>query len=56
MIATLIIIAVNLIYFGVHIAKHGQPKQETYNYKQYFITLIIIGILYYYAGLFDNFK
>lgn len=56
MIATIIILVLMAMKLGVSLAKNDDEKKEKYNFLA---TLIAEGIeiaLFWWAGLFDNFK
>lgn len=55
MIATIILLVIMCIGLGVSLAKHGQEREETYNFWFTLFLCIIELVLYYYAGLFDKF-
>ena len=55
MIATLILLALIVYNLGINIVKNGKPKDGEYNYVSAFVATIITLVLYYYAGMFDNF-
>ena len=55
MIATIIILFFHVIALGIHIAKDGEERRTEYSAIWQLCALIIIFILYYYAGLFDKF-
>ena len=55
MIATIIILVIMLITLGIHLAKHGQTREDHYNFWLYLFCAAIELVLYYYAGLFDKF-
>ena len=56
MIATIILLVIIVLNLGVVLAKHGEPQKGNYNFWSELIATIILMVLYYYAGLFDNFK
>ena len=56
MVATIILLTLNVLGLGIVLAKHGEPKEGNYNFWTTLIVTIITITLYYYAGLFDNFK
>lgn len=57
MICTIILLVFLVIGLGIYLAKHGQSKSgEKYNFWVYLICVIIEVLLYWGAGLFDNFK
>ncbi len=56
MIATIILLVINILELGIVLAKHGEPKEGNYNFWVELTAAIILMVLYYYAGLFDNFK
>lgn len=41
---------------GINLAKHGEPKDGKYNFWTTLLVVIIELVLFYYAGLFNNFK
>lgn len=56
MVATIILLTLQALGLGVHLAKHGEKDDSEYNF---WIKLLAVGImltLYYCAGLFNNFK
>ena len=57
MICTIILLVFLVIGLGIHLAKHGQSRiNEKYNFWVDLICVIIELLLYWGAGLFDNFK
>ena len=54
MIATIILLILQAIGLGLSWGTHGQERKV--NGWATLIAVIISLILYYYAGLFDNFK
>lgn len=56
MIATIILLTLLAMGLGISLAKHGEPKDGTHNFWTTLFIVIIELVLYYYAGLFDNFK
>lgn len=56
MIAVIILIGIQLIGLGMHIAMHGQPRTGNYNAVTCLVAVILYLALYYWAGLFDCFK
>ena len=56
MIATIIILFASAIGLGISLAEHGKPKSGKYNFWEALFVFVIEIVLYYYAGLFDNFK
>ena len=56
MIATIILLVIFILNLGIALAKHGEPKEGNYNFWTDLIAVIILIVLYYYAGLFNNFK
>lgn len=56
MIATIILIALEILYLGIHLAKHGEPREDNYNFWYQLISFIIVMVLLYFAGVFNNFK
>ena len=55
MIATIILLAVMCIGTGMELAKHGEYYEKRYNFWLKLLADAIVLILYYYAGLFNNF-
>jgi len=55
MICTFIILFLIVFNLGINAAKHGQPKDDTYNFWYNLIATIIVLLLYWGAGLFDKF-
>ena len=53
MIAKIILIVINIIGLGFNIGKHGQEKEGRHNGYIYFISLLVIALLYYYAGVLN---
>jgi hypothetical protein len=56
MIATIILLVIQILNLGITLAKNGEPKEGKYNFWARLLAVIILIVLYYYAGLFDNFK
>jgi len=57
MICTIILLVSLVIGLGIHLGKHGQSRSdEKYNFWVYLICVIIDILLYWGAGLFNNFK
>lgn len=56
MIATIILLAIMFIDLGIHIARHGKYRDDKYNGWVALLAVIINLVLFYYAGLFNNFK
>ena len=56
MIATIVLISMMLIQLGINIGKHGEKKDSEYNWWATLIAMVIELVLYYFAGLFNNFK
>lgn len=57
MICTIILLVFLVIGLGIYLVKHGQSRiNEKYNFWVYLICVIIELLLYWGAGLFDNFK
>ena len=54
MIATIILLCLMTISLGISMAKHGE-RQPNYNVWTTLLTIIIELVLFYYAGLFNNF-
>lgn len=55
MIATIIILVLLAMNLGIALAKHGDSKGK-YNFGIELLSTGIMILLYYYAGLFNNFK
>lgn len=56
MIAVIILLVIHVLDLGFAMAKHGEPKCDTYNFWASLIATGVMLVLYYYAGLFNNFK
>lgn len=56
MIAAIILIALMFIDLGINIAKHNERKESRYNWWSTLIAIVINLVLFYFAGLFNNFK
>ena len=56
MMATLIILSIFTLTLGVHLAKNGQPRDGEYSFGWSLVSYVLFMVLFYYAGLFDNFK
>ena len=56
MIATIIILIGEVLGLYVHLVKHGQTNNDKYNFWIKLFEVIFELVLFYYAGLFDNFK
>lgn len=56
MVAAIILIAINLIGFGIHIGKHGQKRTGKYHAGYAFLATLLLFFLYYKAGIFNNFN
>jgi len=54
-IAMLILLAINLMSLGIHLGKDGEPRDGYYSFGKMFLSFCIVMVLYYFAGLFDNF-
>ena len=55
MIATIILLSLELISLGIYLAKHGEPRTDEYNFWYKLISFIIVIVLLYFAGVFNNF-
>lgn len=55
MVAATILIAMNLISFGVNIGRHGKKRTGKYDAGVAFLALALVLFLYYKAGIFNNF-
>lgn len=55
MVAAIILLAMNLISFGIHLGKHGQKKKGKYDAGVAFLALALVLFLYYKAGIFNHF-
>ena len=54
MIANIIILSLGILSLGISLGKHGQKKKvKKHNGWTALIALIVMWILYYYAGIFD---
>ena len=56
MVATIILLALMFVDFGINLAKHGEYSDKRYNAWTALNGLIVNLVLFYYAGLFNNFK
>ncbi|MBQ3843939.1 MAG: hypothetical protein II817_03025 [Bacteroidales bacterium] len=56
MIATIILLFLQALGLGAHLAKHGEKDDSEYNFWNKLLAVCVILILYYYAGLFNNFR
>lgn len=56
MTASIILLALAFMELGIHLAKHGEDRTGKYNFWIGLISAAIYLVLYYYAGVFDNFK
>lgn len=54
-IAVIILLAAHFISLGIHLGRNGEQRNEKYNFGSTFLSFCIIMILYYFAGMFDNF-
>lgn len=55
MIATIILLSLELISLGIYLAKHGEPRTDEYNFWHQLIAFIVVIVLLYFAGVFNNF-
>ena len=55
MIYALILISLNILGLGVHLAKHGEENTTKYNFFIRVITVCLVIWLYYKVGVFNNF-
>ena len=53
LIATLILICLLAMGIGMSAVKHGEPKNDKWNFWSQLFATIIEAILFYYAGVFD---
>ena len=56
MIASIILLILVFMELGMSLAKHGKYNTVKCNFWTGLISVAIQLALYYYAGLFDNFK
>lgn len=56
MTASIILLVLAAMELGIYLAKHGEYKTEKYNFWIGLLSVAIYLVLYYYAGVFDNFK
>lgn len=56
MTATIILLAMLFLNLGIHLAKHKEPREDRYNFWVALFAAAVQLALYYFAGLFDNFK
>ena len=55
MIATIILLSLELISLGIYLAKHKEPIKGEYNFWYKLISFIVVIVLLYFAGVFNNF-
>lgn len=55
MTASFILLFLLAMYLGINLAKHGEDKTGKYNFWICLFSAAIYLVLYYYAGVFDNF-
>ena len=55
MVAAIFLVSVKLLMLGIHIGKHGQKRKKEYHAGWAFIAVCISFVLYYFAGVFNNF-
>ena len=55
MIATIILLSLELISLGIYLAKHKEPRKDEYNFWYKLISFIIVIVLLYFAGILNNF-
>ena len=56
MICTIIILFILAVNLGVELGKHGELKNKRYNFWLALVATVLNLLLYWGAGLFDNFK
>ena len=56
MICTIIILFILAVNLGVELGKNGEPKNTRYNFWLTLVATVLNLLLYWGAGLFDNFK
>ena len=56
MIASVILLILAAMELGIYLANHGEYKTGKYNFWIGLLSVAIYLALYYYAGVFDNFK
>ena len=49
--AEIILITIGVMNLGIELGKHGEMKEERYNFWNALLATAIAFILYYYAGL-----
>ena len=54
MIATIILLMLQAMGLGIALVNHG--KERKFNFWTTLISFILCMVLYYYAGLFNNFN
>lgn len=54
-ISVIILLVLHAMALGGSLYKHGEPKDENYNFFTTLIACAVMIALYYYAGLFDVF-
>lgn len=53
MIPQLIYLALTVLGLGLHVAKHGEPKENKYNVLRYLFNSIVTITILYYGHFFD---
>lgn len=56
MTASIILLFLLAMYLGISLDKHGEDKTGKFNFWTSLFSAAIYLVLYYYAGIFDNFK
>lgn len=56
MIATIILLVLELMSLTISLVKHGERKEGYYNFWTHLIAFILVIVLLYFANVFDNFK
>lgn len=53
--AIIILLFVDILVLGMHLAKHGEPRTDNYNFFTQLLGFVIVWWLLYEAGLFDKY-
>lgn len=56
MIAAICLLVLLVLDLGINLGKHGEPKDDEYNFWTTLLSVAIMLYLYYKAGLFNNFN
>lgn len=55
MTAQIIVIGINILTAGIYLARHGEPRNEEYNFWLYMLGSVISNALLYWGGFYDVF-